>query len=123
MLKTPTKKSAIHHNLKLKRQTHPWDMLAEKAKENHRKETEATNEVAKPFQKNLSNYVEEPAGQVNLILLPLQEERIEQKTERQLHLLEETENPEEGFFMCPNCTCWFNNQKDLNHHLNKWCNR
>src|SRR3989339_880772 len=118
MLKTPTKKSAIHPNLKSKRQTHPWDMLAEKAKENHRKEAERTHGVDRPFLKNSFNYVEGPKSQVNPILLPLQEESIEQKTEHKLLLLEETEDTEEGFFMCPNCTCWFNNQKDLNHHLN-----
>jgi hypothetical protein len=98
-------------------------MLAEKAKENHRKEKEKTHEVDRPFLKNSFNNVKRPTGQVNPILLPLQKECIEQKTERKFLLLEETEDTEEGFFMCPNCTCWFNNQKDLNHHLNKWCDR
>lgn len=126
MLKLPTKnpkKSGIHLNLKLKRQTHPWDMAAEKARAKHLKETPKTHEVAKHFRKKLFNFNEGPSGQLSQILITPQETITEQEIETNLPLFDEPEDCAEGFFLCPNCTCWFTNKKDLNFHQKKWCDR
>jgi hypothetical protein len=122
-IKNP-KKPGIYLNFKLKKQTHPWDMIGEIEKAKHLEQTAKTHEVSmKHFGKNLLSFKEEPANQLTKILVTPQEMCPKQNVESDEQLLDEFGGPDEGFFLCPFCTCWFNHKKDLNFHLKNWCDR
>ncbi len=125
MLKLPIKKTRIHLlNFKMKKQTHPWDMIGEIAKAKHLEQTSKTHEVSvKHFGKNLLSFKEEPANQLTKILITPHEMCPKQNVESDEQLLDEFDGPAEGFFLCPFCTCWFTHKKDLNFHLKNWCDR
>ena len=123
MLKLSIKKSQIRQSLKWKKQTHPWDMIGETAKAKHLKQPTRTPEVAKHFRRNLFNFHEGPTSQLNEIFLNPQETNLEQNIADNLQLFAEPQSTDKGFFPCPTCTCWFTNQKDLNFHMKRWCDR
>ncbi|MCL4429456.1 MAG: hypothetical protein M1167_01770 [Chloroflexi bacterium] len=105
----PPKKTAIHLNLKFKKQTHPWDALAEKTKAKYIETPKTTQQ--------------EPPGQISQIRITTEEPAPEQEEDSSLGLFDGPEGPDEGFFPCPFCTCWFTHKKDLDFHVKKWCDR
>ena len=123
MLKLSIKKSQIKQSFKWKKQTHPWDMISETAKTKQHDQPARTHEVAKHFRRNLFNFHEGPTSQLDEIFVNPQEPNLKQNMPDNLQLFEESQNSEEGFFPCPTCTCWFTNQKDLDFHVKRWCDR
>ena len=98
-------------------------MIGELAKAKHLEQSARTHEVAKPFRKNLFSFSENSSNPLSEILVIPEEMRPEQNDESNLQLFNEPEEFNEGFFLCPTCTCWFTNKKDLDFHIKKWCDR
>ena len=115
-----TKKIEIH--LTLKQQKHPWDIAAEKAEAKHYEEKKVRADSVERSHKK-SSLKQAHSIQLHQILIPLQETNPPQSIYEAESAFEESEEPDEGFFLCPFCTCWFTHQKDLHFHIKKWCNR
>ena len=111
MLKLSTKKSASHLNFRAKRPKHPWDVFAEQTKAKHNETSKMTQRTEETLSKS-SQVIVDPVD-----LSP------EQDLESDMHLADYSVSPNEGFFPCPFCTCWFTHKKDLNLHVKKWCDR
>lgn len=119
-LKNP-KKIEIHLSFTLNQPKHPWDMLAEKAKA---KQLEQNHGVStKYYGKNVFSFKEESSNQSNQIAMPHQEISSEQSMLVNEQMFDEPEVLVEGVFLCPSCTCWFTNKKDLKFHKKHWCGR
>jgi hypothetical protein len=116
MLRLPIKKTGIQLKFKLKKQTHPWDLIGEVAKTKHA-------EQQQKIHKNFSSIHVEPANQLSQTLITPQETYTEQNLDNDEQIFDELEGAEEGFFLCPSCTCWFTHKKDLNYHIKNWCDR
>ena len=114
-LKT-TKKIAIH--LTFKQQKHPWDIVAEQAKQRHQTKSAKKAPNKKAFI-NLKELILPVSD--SFFVLPPTEPALESCKENAA--LEEYETSDGGFYPCPSCTCWFTHQKDLDYHIRKWCDR
>jgi hypothetical protein len=110
MLKFP-KRTGIQPSLSLKGKIHPWDMAAERAKAKH---------LQAPKAYTTTNCKEGPISSLSQIVLIPQDAN---PFERDLRLIDDPDSPDEGFFPCPFCTCWFTHKKNLEFHVNKWCDR
>jgi hypothetical protein len=121
MLKLPTKKTRIQLNFTLKKQTHPWDMIEEIAKAKHITQPQKTQQLTKNFRKNPFSLNEPAENELIKNLTTPHQACTEQIMETDEAPLDELDGPDEGFFLCPFCTCWFTQKKDLNFHLKNWC--
>jgi hypothetical protein len=108
----PKNSKKIEIYLSLRQPKHPWDEAAEKAK------------AKRQEQKIHQNLADQVLIEPRLIQPKLH--RVKQKIEQQQTFeaeeeLLENEDSNEGFYLCPTCTCWFTHKKDLNYHLKNWC--
>jgi hypothetical protein len=111
MLKLSSKKSASHLNFIIKRPKHPWDLVAEQTKTKHNETSE------------MAHRTENPLSKISQVIAAPPDLNQEQDLESDLHIKDGSVSPDEGFFPCPFCTCWFTHKKDLNSHVKKWCDR
>ena len=95
-------------------------MVAERAKAKQLKQQAA---LTKRSVKKKVNFEEEPPSQPNQIFITHQQLAPEQERKETEQDFNELEGPDEGIFLCPECTCWFTNKKDLNFHKRHWCGR
>jgi hypothetical protein len=126
-LNSKNPKTKHHLSLTLRQQKHPWDIAAEKAKEKAKQyeQKEKTHKVStRQYHKEIVSFNEEElSNQLSQILLPHQELKVEHNIDSDDQTLDETNGHTQGFFLCPSCTCWFTNEKDLNFHTKHWCRR
>jgi hypothetical protein len=69
MLHLKNSKIKIQFSLPLKQQKHPWDMLAEKAKQLEQQHAKIHEVSSKHYLKDLVSFEEEPSNHSNQILI------------------------------------------------------
>jgi|WetSurMetagenome_2_1015567.scaffolds.fasta_scaffold296823_1 hypothetical protein len=97
--------------LTLRHPKHPWNQTAEKDRAKRLRETKRTQKA--PCKEMIEQDLKQQNPQ-SLIPLKTNSPEIREKP------LEQATTPK-GFYLCPFCTCWFTQKKDLNQHMKKWC--